>query len=66
MASYQGLNIRTVQAGNMEAWLLCEHFFKTLLSPTTTVKSMLHMCIGLMLVHFPAWTRIKYRRGAKY
>jgi hypothetical protein len=43
MASVQGLNLVTkVQPGGMEAGLLCEHFFKTLMSPKTTVKSMRH------------------------
>jgi hypothetical protein len=35
----------------MEARLLCEHFFKTRLSPTTIDKSMLHRC-GTFVCNF--------------
>jgi hypothetical protein len=44
IARIQGLNLLTkLQPGSMAAGLLCEQFFKTLLSPKTTVESMLHM-----------------------
>jgi hypothetical protein len=39
IASGRGLNILTVQPGSMDAGHLCEHFFKTSLSPTPTSKS---------------------------
>jgi hypothetical protein len=39
IASGRGLNILTVQPGCMDAGHLCEHFFKTSLSPTPTAKS---------------------------
>jgi hypothetical protein len=42
MAGFQGLHFHTVQPSSMEAELSCEHFFKTFLSPTTNVKTMLH------------------------
>jgi hypothetical protein len=42
MASIQGLNPIAVQPGSMEAGLLCKHFFKTVLSPKTSIESMLH------------------------
>lgn len=42
--SVQGLNLlTTVQSGSMEAGFLSEHLFKTLVSPRTTGKSMLHI-----------------------
>lgn len=41
LASVHGLDL-TVRPGSMEGGLFCEHFFKTLLSSETTVKSMLH------------------------
>jgi hypothetical protein len=43
IARIRGLNLLTVQPGNLEAGPLCEHFFK-ILSPKTTVKSMPHTC----------------------
>jgi hypothetical protein len=43
IVSIQGLNLLTkLQPGSMAAGLLCEQFFKTLLSPKTTVEPMLH------------------------
>jgi hypothetical protein len=42
IASIPDLNLLTAQAGSTEVELLCEYFSKTLLSPKTTAKSMLH------------------------
>jgi hypothetical protein len=62
IASVQGLNLITVQPGGMEAGLLCEHFFRTLLSPKTMVKSMLHTY--RTSVH-KWWTDIKFAGGSR-
>jgi hypothetical protein len=43
MAGFQCLNLLTVQPGSMEAGLLCNFFFKTLLSLIITIKSILHV-----------------------
>jgi hypothetical protein len=45
MAGTQGLNLPfIVQPCSMESEILCAKSFKTLLSPTTTVKSMINTC----------------------